>query len=160
MRKLILAVFAILFTANISIADDCIMVQELQVEFKNDSTTYVDKELETNKILEFKNFIQKTDLYVLIEGHTNSISTATHNLDLSTRRANKVMNDLIVAGMDSSRVRSMGFGETISLYDNKTEIGLNKNRRVFAEVFNTAEDLDQYIKEQKAKIEPILLQEQ
>ena len=158
MKKLLILPF-ILFT--LAIADeDCIMVKELNVNFNNDSTVYVDNEKEMNKIQEFKDFIEQTDLYVLIEGHTNSKSTAIHNYELSKNRAVKVMQDLQNSGIKKGHVRAMGFGETTPLYENTTTEGLNNNRRVIAEVFNTAEELDSYISEQKNRIEDIKFKEQ
>ena len=140
--------------------DDCIMAKELKVKFINDSTKYVDEDMEMNKINEFKDFIQDTNLYVLIEGHTNKLSTAQHNYELSTRRAVTVMADLVEQGLQKSHVRAMGFGESTPLYSNDTQDGLDKNRRVIAEVFNSAEELNNYIQEQKTRIQSTKFEEQ
>ena len=160
MKKIILISLISLFAVTTSYASDCIMVKELRVKFINDSTKFVDVQKEENKIEDFKDFINQTDLYVLIEGHTNNISSARHNLDLSTRRAIVVMNELVKKGVAKSHVRAMGFGESTPLYSNSTQDGLAKNRRVIAEVFNSAEELDAYIQESKARIKNIKFQEQ
>ena len=150
MKIVNIIVAVLLSTLSLNATDDCIMVQELSVEFKNDSTAYVNNEQEMLKIKEFKDFVTQTNLFVLIEGHTNKIFSADHNIELSTKRAVKVMNKLISLGLKKSQVRAMGFGESSPLYDNNTEDGLAKNRRVIAEVFNSANDLNQYVQDQQA----------
>jgi len=159
MKKLNL-ITLLLFLATSIASADCIMVKELRVEFKNASTVFMDQAKEDKKIEVFKNFINKTDLYVLIEGHTNKLSNAKYNYDLSTRRSVKVMNELVKKGLPKSHVRAMGFGESTPLYSNNTEDGLKKNRRVIAEVFNTAEELNQYILDSKKRIKNIKFNEQ
>jgi outer membrane protein OmpA-like peptidoglycan-associated protein len=67
---------------------------------------------------------------VLIVGHTDSDGTATHNLDLSQRRAAAVKNYLISHGIDGSRLQSDGKGMTQPVAANDTEAGKAKNRRV------------------------------
>ena len=159
MKKLNL-IALLLFIATSIASADCIMVKELKVEFKNASTTFMDKEKENAKIEEFKDFINKTNLYVLIEGHTNKLSNARYNYELSTNRAVKVMNKLTSKGLKQSHIRAMGFGESTPLYSNNTAEGLEKNRRVIAEVFNTAEELNNYVEESKKRIQDIKFKEQ
>ncbi len=161
MRRLLftfLAMFAL--TVSINANDDCIMVKELNVKFKNGSTKFVDPKKELDKIRKFKDFIQKTDLYAVIEGHTNNLSNAVYNYNLSQKRAVKVMNILRNMGLAKSHVAAMGFGETTPLYDNKTKEGLEKNRRVVAEVFNSAKEMKAYIAKQKERIKNIKFIEQ
>lgn len=153
-------VASLLLIVNFSFAMDCIMVKELKVEFVNASTKFVDQAKEDRKISEFKDFINQTDLYVLIEGHTNKLAPAQYNYNLSTRRAVKVMNELVASGLKKSHVRAMGFGESTPLYSNSTKDGLAKNRRVIAKVFNTASELDDYIKSSKNRIKNTKFQEQ
>jgi outer membrane protein OmpA-like peptidoglycan-associated protein len=140
-------------------AQDCIMVEDLNVEFKNASTVYSNN-AEYQEVKDFANFLKKTDLYAVIEGHTNSKANARYNYDLSTKRAVKVRQEMIKLGVSPSHIRAMGFGESSPLYDNNTEEGLLKNRRVIAEVFNSAQELNDYIKEQKNRIKPIIYKEQ
>jgi len=160
MKKIILIPLISLLAVTLSYAGDCIMVKELKVKFINGSTKFVNQSEEDRKIKNFKDFINQTDLYVLIEGHTNKLSNAKYNYDLSKRRAVTVMNELVASGMKKSHVRAMGFGESTPLYSNNTQDGLQKNRRVIAEVFNSAEELDSYIKESKARIKNIKFKEQ
>lgn len=160
MKKIILSTLISLLAVTSSYASDCIMVKELKVKFVNDSTKFVNAKKENGKIKDFAEFINQTDLYVLIEGHTNKLANARYNYDLSTKRAVAVMYELVANGVNKSHVRAMGFGESTPLYSNETKDGLEKNRRVIAEVFNSAEELNKYIKESKARIKNIKFKEQ
>ena len=138
---------------------DCIMVADLNVEFKNDSTTYMNAD-EQKEIVEFAKFLKETDLYAVIEGHTSKYAPAAYNLKLSSDRAIKVRAELIKLGVKSSQVKAMGFGESSPLYDNNTEIGAQKNRRVIAEVFNDVSELTEYVASEKERITDIKYKEQ
>lgn len=65
-----------------------------------------------------------------IEGHTDSTSTPQHNQDLSERRAKAVSNYLQAAGVESSRLETIGFGDTKPVASNDSELGRAQNRRV------------------------------
>lgn len=147
-----------LFVAN-SMAKECITVEELNVEFHNASTVYSSNE-EKQEVVRFADFMKETNVYAVIEGHTSSLDSATYNYDLSTKRAVKVMAELKKLGVNKSHVRAMGFGESSPLYNNAQQDGAAKNRRVIAEVFNSAEELDAYIKSEKSRIQDIVLLEQ
>ncbi len=67
---------------------------------------------------------------IRIEGHTDSVGSEQHNLDLSRRRAEAVRNLLVQRGVDSSRLEVLAFGESSPLATNETEAGRQKNRRV------------------------------
>jgi len=142
-----------------AMAEDCIMVKDLNVQFKNDSTVYINQE-EQKGVADFASFMKKTNLYAVIEGHTSSVASARRNYDLSTRRASKVRLELIKLGVPKNHIRSMGFGESSPLYDNSTEEGEAKNKRVIAEVFNTSKELNAYIKSEKNRIKTIVFNEQ
>ncbi len=70
------------------------------------------------------------NMQVTLEGHTDSVGPESYNLGLSERRAKAVMNYLVRKGTDASRLKSVGFGETRPIEDNKTESGRASNRRV------------------------------
>ncbi|PVV25555.1 MAG: hypothetical protein B6D74_02985 [gamma proteobacterium symbiont of Ctena orbiculata] len=70
------------------------------------------------------------DKTVLVEGHTDNVGTDAFNQDLSERRAISVKNALIQAGVDGSRIDTMGLGESQPITDNSTSAGRLKNRRV------------------------------
>ena len=160
MKKLTTIAFLLSALGSTAMASDCIMAKELNVHFKNDSVQFMDARKENAKINEFASFAKQTDLYVLIEGHTNKLSSAPYNYSLSTRRAIRVMNSLVNRGVKKSHIRAMGFGESTPLYSNETQYGLEHNRRVIAEVFGSAEELNSYIQESKQRIKNIKFKEQ
>ena len=67
---------------------------------------------------------------IRVEGHTDNYGTNEHNIDLSQRRAQSVVNALIERGIDMGRLEPRGFGENIPLADNETAEGRAQNRRV------------------------------
>ena len=67
---------------------------------------------------------------VLVEGHTDNVGTDEFNMDLSERRALSVKEALVQVGVDSSRIDTLGLGETSPITDNSTSAGRLKNRRV------------------------------
>ena len=67
----------------------------------------------------------------VIEGHTDSMGSATGNLQLSQRRAESVRQNLIDHfGIAQERIVAKGFGETRPIASNETPEGRRKNRRV------------------------------
>ena len=67
---------------------------------------------------------------MLIEGHTDSTGSAEYNQQLSLNRAKAVRNHLVGSGVDSRRVTTEGYGESMPVADNDTESGRQLNRRV------------------------------
>lgn len=65
-----------------------------------------------------------------VEGHTDNRGGATHNLDLSRRRAASVMKWLTDKGIDKKRLSSKGLGMTKPIDSNDTDAGRQNNRRV------------------------------
>lgn len=72
----------------------------------------------------------KPDWKLTIEGHTDSTSTPQHNQDLSERRAASVKAYVQSAGVDSSRLKTTGYGATKPVASNDNELGRAQNRRV------------------------------
>ncbi len=159
MKKIILSTLVGFVGAASLSAADCVMVKDLNVQFKNASTVYADSS-EMKEIREYAQFLKETDLYTVIEGHTSSLANANYNYDLSSKRAAKVKAELVRLGVSSSKVRAMGFGESTPLYNNNTESGAAQNRRVVGEVFNTSTELSNYISNQKSRIATTKFQEQ
>ncbi len=69
------------------------------------------------------------DLKVDIDGHTDSQGGDDFNQGLSERRAAAVVNWLTEKGIDASRLKSSGYGETQPVADNGTAKGRQLNRR-------------------------------
>ena len=67
---------------------------------------------------------------VTIEGHTDSVGSDKYNLDLSQRRARAVGKWLIAHGVEPSRLREQGKGESQPVASNDNDAGRTKNRRV------------------------------
>lgn len=71
------------------------------------------------------------NLKLLIEGHTDSVGNADHNLDLSRRRAEAVRSVLISQfNVDASRLTAAGLGSSKPVDTNDTPQGRAQNRRV------------------------------
>ena len=78
-----------------------------------------------------KEFIEKNDYEVTIEGHTDYIASNQYNMGLSKRRAEAVKVKLIELGLDPSRIVAIvPKGEEEPVADNSTTEGRAKNRRV------------------------------
>jgi len=65
-----------------------------------------------------------------VAGHTDSQGTSELNLDLSTRRAEAVTSYIGESGFDTSRITSVGYGETKPVASNDTPEGRAQNRRI------------------------------
>ncbi len=71
------------------------------------------------------------NLNLLIEGHTDSVGNAAHNLDLSKRRAEAVKSVLVSQfKVDPVRLTTSGLGATKPIDSNDTPQGRAQNRRV------------------------------
>jgi outer membrane protein OmpA-like peptidoglycan-associated protein len=72
---------------------------------------------------------------LLIAGHTDSVGTDAYNLGLSERRASAAVAFLSSQGVDRSRMRARGLGETEPVAPNETEAGRSRNRRVEVAIY-------------------------
>ena len=70
------------------------------------------------------------NVYVRLEGHTDSTGPEAYNLDLSQRRADSVRDYLAAHGIDPSHIRATGYGEEQPIATNETRAGRAENRRV------------------------------
>lgn len=67
---------------------------------------------------------------VRIEGHTDSVGSASSNLALSKARADAVADYLSSQGVDRALIETRGLGETKPVAANTTNSGREENRRV------------------------------
>lgn len=78
----------------------------------------------------------------VIEGHTDEVGTDEHNMELSRKRAESVVNYLVDNfGIDRSRLAAKGYGKTRPITDDRTEEGMQKNRRIEA-IIDCAMDIE------------------
>lgn len=73
---------------------------------------------------------QSKDIRFSVEGHTDSDGAEATNQKLSEERAKAVMDKLIEMGIDPSRLKSLGFGQSKPIADNSSPEGKAQNRRV------------------------------
>lgn len=66
----------------------------------------------------------------VVAGHTDSNASDAYNLDLSSRRADRVRDRLIDLGVPASQLTARGYGESQPIADNNTPAGRAENRRV------------------------------
>jgi outer membrane protein OmpA-like peptidoglycan-associated protein len=67
---------------------------------------------------------------IVVEGHTDSVGSASANLELSQRRADAVMQYLVAHGIAPQRIKADGRGEANPVDTNATAEGRQHNRRV------------------------------
>ncbi|HXW09820.1 MAG TPA: OmpA family protein [Steroidobacteraceae bacterium] len=80
---------------------------------------------------ELARFLAKyPDRSVVIEGHTDSVGSQQFNVGLSERRAASVQTYLMRQGIDASRIRTQGMGESVPVASNESAGGRQQNRRV------------------------------
>lgn len=105
---------------------------KLLVNFGFDSSTVEERYFAD--LGELATFLKRfDDVYVDIEGHTDSTGPEDYNQLLSQRRAQAVV-DLLVNehGIAPARLQAKGYGESRPVADNSTREGRAQNRRVMA----------------------------
>ena len=80
------------------------------------------------KLAEF--FRRNPDNTASIEGYTDSVGSASSNMDLSQRRADSVMAALVSLGVHADHLSTKAHGETMPTASNDTAAGRQMNRRV------------------------------
>ena len=78
----------------------------------------------------YKLMKKQPDLRFSVEGHTDSDGSEEFNLKLSKARAKTVMDKLIAMGIEPSRLKYTGWGESKPIDTNATPEGKANNRRV------------------------------
>jgi outer membrane protein OmpA-like peptidoglycan-associated protein len=72
---------------------------------------------------------------LLIVGHTDATGSDSYNQGLSERRARSTASYLTSQGVASTRLRTMGLGETEPVASNESDTGMQKNRRVEVAIY-------------------------
>ncbi|HEY6256074.1 MAG TPA: OmpA family protein [Xanthobacteraceae bacterium] len=96
-------------------------------------TDRTDLKPESKSTLEEVAKLLKADpsLKLEVAGHTDNTGAAAHNMQLSAGRAAAVVNALVTTyGVDRSRLRANGYGDSRPVAPNDTEQNRAKNRRV------------------------------
>ncbi len=74
--------------------------------------------------------VDNAKMQISIEGHTDSSGSDAFNQRLSQKRAEAVRDYLIARGVEATRLKAVGYGESQPIAPNDTEEGREKNRRV------------------------------
>jgi len=91
-------------------------------------------------LAEFANSMEEFDgTKILIVGHTDSKGSESYNQELSGRRSASAANYLQRQGVDPSRLRTAGRGESEPVASNQTSEGRQQNRRVEVAVYASEE---------------------
>lgn len=133
---------------------DDVTIEPLEKDEENVEEISTKPIVETNKIYAFQNVLFKFDkaellpssigelemivihlkenpnLVLEIYGHTDNTGEANRNKELSRQRAKAVAEYLISQGLDTTRIKPMGFGSSKPISENETEEGRQLNRRV------------------------------
>ena len=72
---------------------------------------------------------KKSNITILVEGHTDNIGNDVTNDKLSLIRADAVKDYLVKRGVSEDRIKTKGYGKRRPLASNKEEFGRQLNRR-------------------------------
>ncbi len=86
-----------------------------------------------NEIAQFMK--RHPQVYLMIEGYTDSIGSYEYNLDLSRRRAEAAKRLLVAKGIAPGRIFTRGYGESRPIASNATDEGRARNRRIEFHIF-------------------------
>lgn len=107
--------------------DGCWAFHGVLFDFDSDKIKSTNDPLIANAVMVLK---QNPQLAIEIQGHTDSHGKDAYNQKLSERRALAVKNELIRQGVASTRLSTVGFGESTPVDSNETDAGRAYNRRV------------------------------
>jgi outer membrane protein OmpA-like peptidoglycan-associated protein len=80
-------------------------------------------------------YLKTNKIKVEVIGHTDNVGADEINLHLSKARAKTIVDYLIKAGIEASRLSYKGEGKNSPIAENGTEEGRNRNRRVEVRIF-------------------------
>jgi len=109
----------------------CMTLINLNINFDTDKA--IIKDSYNSRIAEFAKMMKANPkLKASIEAHTDSVGTDAYNQKLSERRAASAVKALTDLGVDNTRIKAVGYGETKPVATNATVEGRAENRRVEA----------------------------
>jgi len=123
-------------TQNISSAEISLQIDlyESIIELKNlnfESAKYDIKQKYYTDLNDIFGYLkQEKNINIEIAGHTDNVGEEAYNQKLSNDRALSVKSFLVQKGIDSKRIKCVGYGEQQPIADNSTEFGREKNRRI------------------------------
>ncbi|MBY8966877.1 OmpA family protein [Algiphilus sp. NNCM1] len=85
--------------------------------------------------------LDEPGLVVEIGGHTDSKGASAYNQQLSSERADAVVDYLLDRGVAPDQLEAEGYGETQPIASNDTEDGREMNRRVELRILETRDDV-------------------
>ncbi|MDR0785149.1 MAG: OmpA family protein [Treponema sp.] len=99
------------------------------VRFKPDSDEFLPQETVRLDLIA-QALKQVPDRGFLVEGHTASVGQYASEMELSARRAKRMISEMVARGIAEDRFLFKGWGGAKPLADNATETGRAQNRRV------------------------------
>lgn len=99
------------------------------IEFRSGSFELLPESTETLMKL-YQILKYDPEAVIEIRGYTDNVGSAISNLRLSQRRAEAVMNFLLIRRVAPGRIRAIGKGEADPIAPNTTAWGRRKNRRI------------------------------
>ena len=72
---------------------------------------------------------ENKNLLVTVEGHADELGTREYNLGLGERRANRVKDHFLTAGINAVRIRTISYGKERPLIEGSTDYARSRNRR-------------------------------
>ncbi len=111
------------FLYNVTLQDD---------GYKFKTNKYALSDDERAKLTDFASKLKSDNrnVYIEIQGHTDSTGTVDYNETLGEERADAVRLFLNEQGVALNRMNTISYGETAPVADNKTKAGRAQNRRV------------------------------
>lgn len=100
--------------------------------YKFKTNKYQLSENDQSKLMEFASKLKSDDknVYLEIQGHTDSTGKPDYNQELGEQRAEAVRLFLNEQGIALNRMNTISYGETAPVASNKTKAGRAQNRRV------------------------------
>jgi len=119
---------------------DKLLIRMKGVSFKTGKATLPEKaDSLLDKVQMIADDLNAKDL--LVQGHTDSTGSKKVNQALSEERAQSVADYLEQKGVDSSKVRAEGYGDSSPLAPNRTKAGRAQNRRIDIVITPASEQL-------------------